>query len=431
MAAEESASLRQRKKEKKKQVEEDEEKPSAGTPGEPPQSRYKKFLTRTIMGAMMIFIFTGIINSDHIIIASFVVGLQILVFREILNVRYNVVKEKELYGFRSLNWFFLWTTMFYFYGKPILLQLDVITNSKINFFMALARYHLGISFALYVIGFVTFVLTLRSGFYKYQITQMTWTIMILVVIIAQSNFIVKNLFEGIVWFLLPCAIIVCNDIFAYFSGFFFGKKFIQKPFLTISPNKTWEGFIGATFWTLLFAFFFADFISKYQWLICPRAGSEAFRALECTSDYVFNPNNYYYSDYIPEELYNFLAGKFHWDNPYVTLRPIQLHALVLALFGSLIAPFGGFFASGIKRAYKIKDFSGIFPGHGGFTDRTDCQYIMGVFTYVYFHMFIRSSVPEFNTIWEGILELSLAEQQALLSQLNSTVTQKLLQTVTF
>lgn len=426
--AEESASLRQRKKEKKKQVEED-EKPSAGTPGEPPQSRYKKFLTRTIMGTMMIVIFTGIINSDHIIIASFVVGLQILVFREILNVRYNVVKEKELYGFRSLNWFFLWTTMFYFYGKPILLQLDVITNSKINFFVALARYHLGISFALYVIGFVTFVLTLRSGFYKYQITQMTWTIMILVVIIAQSNFIVKNLFEGIVWFLLPCAIIVCNDIFAYFSGFFFGKKFIQKPFLTISPNKTWEGFIGATFWTLLFAFFFADFISRYQWLICPRAGSEAFKPLECTSDYVFNLKNYYYSDYLPEELYNFLSGKLHWDNPFITVRPIQLHALVLALFGSLIAPFGGFFASGIKRAYKIKDFDNIFPGHGGFTDRTDCQYIMGVFTYVYFHMFIRSSVPEFNTIWEGILELSLAEQQALLSQLNSTVTQKLLQTV--
>lgn len=58
-------------------------------------------------------------------------------------------------------------------------------------------------------------------------------------------------------FLLPCAIIVCNDIFAYFSGFFFGRKFINRPFIKLSPNKTWEGFIGATFWTILFA-----------WLVC-------------------------------------------------------------------------------------------------------------------------------------------------------------------
>lgn len=50
------------------------------------------------------------------------------------------------------------------------------------------------------IGFVAFVLMLKKGFYKYQVTQMTWTIMTLVVIVVQSNFIVKNLFEGIVWY---------------------------------------------------------------------------------------------------------------------------------------------------------------------------------------------------------------------------------------
>lgn len=34
--------------------------------------------------------------------------------------------------------------------------------------------------------------------------------------------------------------------------------------------------------------------------------------------------------------------------------PIQWHALCLGLFASIIAPFGGFFASGFKRAFKIK-----------------------------------------------------------------------------
>ena len=56
------------------------------------------------------------------IVGLFIIGLQVLVFREILNVRYNgrfidnmiyfninmtfvVIKEKELIGFRSLNWY--------------------------------------------------------------------------------------------------------------------------------------------------------------------------------------------------------------------------------------------------------------------------------------------------------------------------------------
>lgn len=46
----------------------------------------------------------------------------------------------------------------------------------------------------------------------------------------------------------------------------------------------------------------------------------------------------------------------------VVLLPIQFHAVFFALFASLIAPFGGFFASGVKRAFKIKDFSDSIPG---------------------------------------------------------------------
>jgi len=52
---------------------------------------------------------------------------------------------------------------------------------------------------------------------------------------------------------------------------------------------------------------------------------------------------------------------------------VQFHALVLSAFASLIAPFGGFFASGFKRGFKIKDFGDSIPGHGGMTDRMDCQ----------------------------------------------------------
>lgn len=38
----------------------------------------------------------------------------------------------------------------------------------------------------------------------------------------------------------------------------------------------------------------------------------------------------------------------------IWMYPMQLHSLSLALFSSIIAPFGGFFASGFKRAFKVK-----------------------------------------------------------------------------
>ena len=49
---------------------------------------------------------------------------------------------------------------------------------------------------------------------------------------------------------------------------------------------------------------------------------------------------------------------------------------MLACFASLVAPFGGFFASGFKRAFDIKDFGQSIPGHGGMTDRMDCQCVL-------------------------------------------------------
>ena len=67
---------------------------------------------------------------------------------------------------------------------------------------------------------------------------------------------------------------------------------------------------------------------------------------------------------------------------------MQMHILVFASFASLIAPFGGFFASGLKRTFKIKDFGESIPGHGGITDRMDCQFIMGFFAFMYYQSFI-------------------------------------------
>ena len=60
----------------------------------------------------------------------------------------------------------------------------------------------------------------------------------------------------------------------------------------------------------------------------------------------------------------------------IPLKIIHFHTFFLGLFASLLAPLGGIFASGFKRAIKIKDFANLIPGHGGVTDRMDCQILM-------------------------------------------------------
>jgi phosphatidate cytidylyltransferase len=71
-------------------------------------------------------------------------------------------------------------------------------------------------------------------------------------------------------------------------------------------------------------------------------------------------------------------------NIYIaTLKQVHFHTFFMGLFASLVAPLGGFFASGFKRAINIKDFGSIIPGHGGITDRMDCQMFMVITFYLF------------------------------------------------
>jgi phosphatidate cytidylyltransferase len=85
---------------------------------------------------------------------------------------------------------------------------------------------------------------------------------------------------------------------------------------------------------------------------------------------------------------------------------MQLHALLLATFASLIAPFGGFFASGLKRTFKIKDFGHSIPGHGGITDR------------MYYHTFIAVHHVDLGSVLEmAITSLNPQEQVELVKSM--------------
>jgi len=118
---------------------------------------------------------------------------------------------------------------------------------------------------LTTIGFVFFVTSLQKGHYKFQFTQFAWTHIALYLIVVQAHFVMNNIFEGMIWFLLPAAMVICNDIFAYLCGITFGRTQLIK----ISPKKTLEGFIGAWVCTVIFGFAFANMLSEYKYFICP------------------------------------------------------------------------------------------------------------------------------------------------------------------
>jgi len=332
-----------------------------------------------------------------------------------MNLRYIEAKEKNLWGFRTIHWWFLFTSFFYFYGEPILQNSSALIPHK--WLETLERYHLVLSFACYVVGFILFILSLRKGLYKYQFGQLTWTVMTLLLVVGQSNFAIQNIFKGLFWLLLPSSCIICNDIMAYFCGFFLGRKFVDRPLTRLSPSKTWEGFIGALICTVIFAFFFSGFLTQWNWIVCPYTPPEN-TSLASFGKHFVTPTPSCDLDPV------FKAIPFTFPViGTVTLRPIQLHAVVFALFASLIAPFGGFFASGIKRAYGVKDFDSLFPGHGGMTDRMDCQMIMAFFVHVYLVTFIRAGALETSQLLFYINQLSTEDQLRIYQHLKKTLIQ--------
>lgn len=113
-----------------------------------------------------------------------------------------------------------------------------------------------------------------------------------------------------------------SDSFAYFSGRLFGK---HKMAPKISPKKTWEGFAGGVFFTLILG-------------------------------------------YIVEQKFPELRG--NW--------------MIVGFLVSVFAPIGDLVESQLKRTFGVKDSGSIIPGHGGILDRLDSFIIAAPIVYLYF-----------------------------------------------
>jgi len=118
--------------------------------------------------------------------------------------------------------------------------------------------------------------------------------------------------QGLTWTLWLYALVWTTDIGAYFAGRGLGGP---KLWPSVSPNKTWSGFVGGTL-----------------------AGAGVAMLINA-------------------------AGAIPPRSP--------ASVLALALVASFAVQAGDLFESALKRHYGVKDSSRLIPGHGGFMDRLD------------------------------------------------------------
>ncbi|KRX44733.1 Phosphatidate cytidylyltransferase 1 [Trichinella murrelli] len=307
-------------------------------------ARWRNWVIRGVFSFFMLLAFSFVIYLGPLALITIVLLIQIKCFQEIISIGYAIYRMHKLPWFRSLSWYFLIASDYFFYGEAV-----------IDYFG----------------------LFLKRDF--------AWTHVTLLLIVAQSYLIIQNIFEGTIWFIVPVLLIICNDMTAYLFGFFFGRT----PLIKLSPKKTWEGFLGGAFSTIIFSLLLSYVLLQFPQLVCPATYNELKETFttDCQVAATFKLQNY--SIPIAPAFLHFLLPRSINFRAY----PFMFHSLTMALFASLIGPFGGFFASGFKRAFKIKDFGAVIPGHGGLMDRFDCQLLMGTFVHVFIHTYVRVSDP--------------------------------------
>jgi phosphatidate cytidylyltransferase len=333
--------------------------------------------------------------------------LLYLQFRELVKVRYNTffnTIQNTIPLFRTTQWLWFAVAIIYTYGDFVE---DIITsNQDLHHVLHYAQYWSAVTFLFYSGTFVLTIVAMQPGHIKFQLNQLSWTIVVLCLTVGQLKYIMHNIYNGLYWFALPILLVVINDSMAYVSGMTCGRKFIHHPFISFSPNKTWEGFIGGAIFTVIASWYLSRFMAQFKWLTCP---TNEFKlrpsSLDCELDPIFEEAQSIFSpqlfELFPAVFVKLIPGvvekcsvagvglitacisgepthtHHHFDLILKNVYPVQIHTLSLAMFASFVAPFGGFLASAIKRAYGIKNFDSIIPGHGGVMDRFDCQLLMG------------------------------------------------------
>ncbi|WRT64930.1 uncharacterized protein IL334_001870 [Kwoniella shivajii] len=381
----------------------------------------RNVIERTTWTFIMIFGFIALLCLGHPYMILLVMLCQTLVYKEVTALfdlrdhganKFEVASgEKADKWSKTLNWYFFVVCNYFLYGESIIYYFKHVVFVD-AYFIPFARNHRFISFMLYVVGFVGFVANLQRQWLRQQFALFCWVHISLLLVVVSSHFIINNILEGLIWFFVPASLVICNDVMAYVCGKLFGRT----PLIKLSPKKTVEGFVGAFICTLLFGLAWGTFFMRFPYMICPARdlGTNVLSQITCRPNPVFVWRDFEFTGPAKQILSTVLGHA----PPSIPYAPFQIHSLVMATFASLVAPFGGFFASGFKRAFNIKDFGHSIPGHGGMTDRMDCQFMMGLFSYVYYSSLIRIQYVTVGSIMQTVVtSLTAREQLELLADL--------------
>jgi phosphatidate cytidylyltransferase len=172
----------------------------------------------------------------------------------------------------------------------------------------------------------------------------------------------------IFWFFAATSAVVYNETAAYFCGRLFGGGRL----VAFSSDQTIGGAIGGLIVATTACYFQPRLLARFPFAFCADAPALAFD-VKCAIPDLF----------VEQRISAF--GKWKW-----LAMPAQIHGVVLAFFASLIAPFAGLLASGLRRCFNIGRFGRVIPGHGGILDRMAGQLVMGSFALMY----VRSSAVE-------------------------------------
>ncbi|KAF7683201.1 Phosphatidate cytidylyltransferase [Astathelohania contejeani] len=344
----------------------------------------KRFIMSLIMALLLsVLIYIGEVSLEILIIV-----IMIASFREILSIM-NKSNDRKKWISNYIIWYMMILVSYYMIGGLFLKSMkinkkEIITNNFLHrFTYYLSKRHKFFCFSGYISILVLFIVSLRPGHLKSQFAFFGLIHLIVLTLASSGYAVISNIKEGVFWFVFPVLLVASNDVFAYVIG----KKFGRTPLIKLSPNKTVEGFIGGFIFTVLMGYLLGYIRLNYN----------IFQ--DCYSSALTQPIKlklFFYSVSIPS---------------------IYFHVIPFVLFASFIAPFGGFFASGFKRAYKAKDFGESIPGHGGIADRIDCQIINGIFTHVYLMTYLISKERRIEKTYNHIVKNFNDEQIQILMKM--------------
>lgn len=271
-----------------------------------------------------------------------------------------------------------------------------------------------VSFIFFTMSMMFFVISLQEGFYAYQFKRLGWNLLSTFCIVMGSTGLIVALWSNRLWFFFAVTSIVLHNVVDYIFSRFFPLK---TPILLLKPKATLEGFLAGSFACFAYLYMTYAHILETDWIRqTPVSISlEPFNRSE--SVIASGPlweNNMRQINYID---FSGKVGTFE-----TSTSPVEVHLFIMTLFIAFIAPFGGFFVAGLKRALRTEQL-GVTLHKGGVIDRVDCILVTGLFLMIYVNVLVNSQSGEKkDQIKEMIMDLSDDAQKDLYWRLKGDIT---------